>query len=66
MNNQLPQEYHPSNLINGNQKITIITGSGVDAEAGLPTFRGEKGYYEDDEATYLTSVETMIKVTSLK
>mgnify|MGYP002824546822 FL=1 len=35
----------------------MITGSGIDAEAGLPTFRGEKGYYEDQEASYLASME---------
>ncbi len=46
MKDQLPQEYHPSSLIEANKKLAVITGSGIDAEAGLPTFRGEKGYYE--------------------
>ena len=31
----------------------------IDAEAGLPTFRGEKGYYEDQEASYLASMEAL-------
>ncbi len=41
----------------GNASLTLITGAGIDAEAGLPTFRGEKGYYEDKESAYLASVE---------
>ena len=59
MKDQLPQEYHPSSLIEGDRKLAVITGSGIDSEAGLPTFRGEKGYYEDSETTYLASVEAM-------
>ena len=28
-------------------------------KAGLPSFRGEKGYYEDREAAYLDSVDAL-------
>ena len=51
MSDQFPKEYHASSLIESGRKLAVITGSGIDAEAGLPTFRGEKGYYEDQEAS---------------
>ena len=52
----IPKEYTISGLTEGQSRITVITGSGIDVEAGLPSFRGEKGYYEDREATYLASI----------
>ena len=55
----LPIEYTFSGLSEGTSRITVITGSGIDVEAGLPSFRGEKGYYEDREAAYLASVEAL-------
>ncbi len=59
MSDQFPKEYHASSLIESGRKLAVITGSGIDAEAGLPTFRGEKGYYEDQEASYLASMEAL-------
>ena len=55
----IPKEYTISGLTEGQSRITVITGSGIDVEAGLPSFRGEKGYYEDREATYLASIEAL-------
>ena len=45
----LPENYNVTGLAKGGKKLAVITGSGIDAEAGLPTFRGEKGYYEDHQ-----------------
>jgi len=59
MMNKLPWEFTLSGLRERHARITVITGSGIDVEAGLPTFRGEKGYYEDEEATYLASVDAL-------
>ena len=59
MLNALPFEFTPAGLREDRVRVVVITGSGIDAEAGLPTFRGEKGYYEDKEATYLASVEAL-------
>ena len=59
MADTLPREYTISGLAEGESRITVITGSGIDVEAGLPSFRGEKGYYEDREAAYLASVEAL-------
>ena len=50
MPDTLPREYTLTGLMEGQACVTVITGSGIDVEAGLPSFRGEKGYYEDREA----------------
>ena len=59
MANTLPREYTFSELNEGHSRIAVITGSGIDVEAGLQSFRGEKGYYEDREAAYLASVAAL-------
>ena len=59
MPDTLPFAFTPAGLREGHARAVVITGSGIDAEAGLPTFRGEKGYYEDKEATYLASVDAL-------
>ena len=59
MPGKLPQEFTLSGLRKGRAGVTVVTGSGIDVEAGLPSFRGEKGYYEDEEATYLASVDAL-------
>ena len=43
MSDTIPREYTFSGLTEGKSRITVITGSGIDVEAGLPSFRGEKG-----------------------
>ena len=53
---KLPQDFILSGLKKGHSSVTVITGSGFDVEAGIPTFR-EKGFYEDKEAAYLASVD---------
>jgi len=55
----LPIEYTFSEISKGFSNLVVITGAGIDAESGLPTFRGEKGYYEDKESTYLASVDAL-------
>ena len=59
MPGKLPQEFTLSGLRKARASVTVVTGSGIDVEAGLPSFRGEKGYYEDEEATYLASVDAL-------
>ena len=59
MKKKLPIDFTLSGIQKRNIKVSVITGSGIDAEAGLPTFRGEKGYYEDKEATYLASINAL-------
>ena len=54
---KLPQDFSLSGLKKGHSSVTVITGSGIDVEAGIPTFRGEKGFYEDKESAYLASVD---------
>ena len=44
------REFTLSGLREGRSNVTVITGSGIDVESGLPSFRGEKGYYEDKDS----------------
>ena len=55
----MPLDFRIEDIQNGSASLTVLTGAGIDAEAGLPTFRGEKGYYEDKESAYFASVEAM-------
>ena len=59
MSGKLPQELTLSGLREGRASVAAVTGAGIDSEAGLPTFRGDKGYYEDEEATYLASLDAL-------
>ena len=56
---KLPHKYTLSGLRKGRASVTVVTGAGIDAEAGLPTFRGDQGFYEDEEATYLASADAL-------
>ena len=59
MKEKLPIDFTLSGIQKSKIKVSVITGSGIDAEAGLPTFRGEKGYYEDKESAYLASIDAL-------
>ena len=59
MPGKLPQELTLSGLREGRASVAVVSGAGIDVEAGLPSFRGDKGYYEDEEATYLASVDAL-------
>lgn len=34
------------------QRVTVLTGAGVSAESGIPTFRGKEGYWQVGSAHY--------------
>lgn len=38
--------------LKGNRKITFLTGAGISAESGIPTFRGKDGFWTDDSKNY--------------
>ena len=38
-------------------RILVITGAGVSAESGIPTFRGKDGYWRNLDATKLATLE---------
>ena len=59
MNQNIPKQYLFSSLLNGNTKLTVVTGAGIDSDSGLSTFRGEEGHYHDDDATYLASTDAL-------
>lgn len=45
--------FHPDK----SHRITFLTGAGISAESGIPTFRGEKGLWEEFDAEELATVE---------
>lgn len=37
-------------LLDGNQKVVALTGAGISAESGIPTFRGRDGFWKTHRA----------------
>ena len=44
-------------LINDSASITVLTGAGVSAESGIPTFRGENGLWRNFRSEDLATPE---------
>lgn len=57
------------NLIEKSSAIMVLTGAGISAESGLPTFRGKDGYWIKDGKNYkpmeLATYETFIKMPEI-
>lgn len=41
--------------------VTVITGAGISAESGIPTFRGQDGYWKNHRAETLATPEAFAK-----
>lgn len=39
-------------IFNSNKRITVLTGAGISAESGIPTFRGPEGYWTVGSEVY--------------
>ncbi|MCI4668119.1 MAG: NAD-dependent deacetylase [Bacteroidia bacterium] len=39
-------------FVKGNGRLTVLTGAGVSAESGIPTFRGPEGYWKVGSKNY--------------
>ena len=50
----LPKKLHRFllNLDLDKTKVAVLTGAGVSAESGIPTFRGEEGYWTEGSTVY--------------
>ncbi|MBW2618579.1 MAG: NAD-dependent deacylase [Deltaproteobacteria bacterium] len=47
----------PRDALRAARKVVVLTGAGVSAESGVPTFRGEGGLWRDREVTSLATPE---------
>ncbi|MCX7999371.1 MAG: NAD-dependent protein deacylase, partial [Leptospiraceae bacterium] len=47
--------------IRNSNKVAVITGAGVSAESGIPTFRGAGGYWRNYKAEELATPEAFAK-----
>ena len=48
-----------------NARVLVITGAGVSAESGIPTFRGKDGYWRNLDPTKLATPEAFARDPSL-
>ena len=49
---ELPIETVIPQLFNNASKISFLTGAGVSAQSGIPTFRGPEGYWRIGSKNY--------------
>ena len=48
-----PELYrHLQDFITGTQRLTVLTGAGISAESGIPTYRGVEGYWTKGSRNY--------------
>ena len=45
-------ESHVREYAGGNGRIVVLTGAGISAESGIPTFRGKEGYWQVGSRNY--------------
>ena len=50
--NKQTLEHTVKNVLEGSRRITVLTGAGISAESGIPTFRGEEGYWTVGSSEY--------------
>ena len=48
-------------LLEGKKKILILTGAGISAASGIPTFRGENGFWKRSYAGVTNPEEILTK-----
>jgi len=52
-------------IIASSEKVTVLTGAGISAESGVPTFRGKDGLWHNYRATDLATPEAFERDPSL-
>src|SRR5262245_20130432 len=49
----------------GLERVLVVTGSGISAESGIPTFRGKRGYWRNLDPTKLATMQAFEKDPAL-
>lgn len=52
-------------VLNSAQSVTVLTGAGISAESGVPTFRGDNGLWKKFKPEELANFDAFIKNTEL-
>lgn len=52
-------------LLSGAKRVAVLTGAGVSAESGIPTFRGAGGLWRKYDATMLATPQAFVRDPSL-
>lgn len=52
-------------IFDQSQRVVALTGAGISAESGVPTFRGDGGLWRQHQATDLANPETFERDPSL-
>ena len=50
----------------GAERVAVLTGAGISAESGVPTFRGKDGLWKQYRATDLATPEAFARDSSAK
>lgn len=48
-------------LFEVSKRVVVLTGAGVSAESGIPTFRGEGGLWRKFDATMLATPQAFVR-----
>ncbi len=46
-----------NDLVDRAQRVVALTGAGISAESGVPTFRGKDGFWENESVEDLATLE---------
>jgi NAD-dependent deacetylase len=60
-NNAFGERVPPSMLDLADARVLVITGAGISAESGIPTFRGKDGYWRNLDPTKLATPEAFAR-----
>lgn len=66
LNHHLPAIEQAARLLHGSRSVLFITGAGISADSGLPTYRGVGGLYNVNNTKDGTSIEDALSVDTMQ